>query len=218
MLYKINRYTNIRPLSEVQLRFHIKGCRAGTEESCKIIYYSFFHVAKEYCERYASTKEEQVNIADLGFLKLFRYIHYFDISSKHIAKDFDVWLKKMMLYAVVAHYRRLLKPFDFLFIERRKLKQVISRSVQWDGHIKEENIKAIIVQLPASRRLILFLLCMKAFSMQEVAHCLEISSETMDHIYSKILSTFISYTNVPVIAASDDSYRTHQLYGNVQHL
>jgi RNA polymerase sigma-70 factor (ECF subfamily) len=189
----------------VQLRFHIKRCRANIEESCKIIYYSFFHVAKEYCERYALNEEEQVDIADLGFLKLFKYIHHFDISSKHIAKDFGVWLKKMMLYAVVAHYRRQLKPFDFLFIERRKLKQVISRSVKWNVHIKEENIKSIIVQLPASRRLVLFLLCMKEFSLREVAHCLEMPAETLDHIYSKILSTFIFDTNVPVIGASEDS-------------
>src|SRR5574338_700999 len=93
-------------LTADELSKHIQGCAANNRESQKKIYNSFYGFAIAVCMRYTDIHENAVEILNDGFLKIFKDIHRFLPTYQEVAASFHAWLRKIMIYTAIDHFRK----------------------------------------------------------------------------------------------------------------
>jgi RNA polymerase sigma-70 factor (ECF subfamily) len=93
-------------LSAAELTDHVKGCALNSRKSQKAIYQSFYEYAMTICKRYTTNHEEAIEILNDGFLKIFKEIEHFRPAYTDVVASFRGWLRKIMIYTAIDHYRR----------------------------------------------------------------------------------------------------------------
>ena len=93
-------------LSADELIYHIGECALNSRESQKIIYSSFYGYAMAICDRYTNKQDDTVEILNDGFLKIFKEIHRFKPAYTDVVSSFKGWLRKIMVYTAIDHFRK----------------------------------------------------------------------------------------------------------------
>ena len=93
-------------LSAEELQIHIRGCVLNNRESQKKIYSSFYGYAMSICDRYTSHDEDAIEILNDGFLKVFVEIYRFKPAYTDTVSSFKGWLRKIMIYTAIDHFRK----------------------------------------------------------------------------------------------------------------
>ena len=58
------------------------------------------------CDRYTSKQDDSLEILNDGFLKIFREIHHYKPAYADVVSSFKGWLRKIMVYTAIDHYRK----------------------------------------------------------------------------------------------------------------
>ena len=164
-------------LSVDELNEHIKGCALNKRESQKKIYSSFYTYAMTICNRYAGSEEDAVEILNDSFLKVFKEIDHFVPAYQDINNSFKGWLRKIVIYTSIDHYRKNFK---------HKLKtdlneNVISLSSFSPGAIEKISYEEIIIaiqKLSTAYRTVINLFIIEGYSHEEISKMLDISVGT----------------------------------------
>ena len=146
-------------------------------ESQKKIYSSFYTYAMTICNRYAGSEEDAVEILNDSFLKVFKEIDHFVPAYQDINNSFKGWLRKIVIYTSIDHYRKNFK---------HKLKtdlneNVISLSSFSPGAIEKISYEEIIIaiqKLSAAYRTVINLFIIEGYSHEEISKMLDISVGT----------------------------------------
>ena len=93
-------------LSTADLSMLVERCALNDRESQKKIYNSFYGYAMAICNRYASNSDDVVEIINDGFLKIFKEIHRYKPAYSDVLSSFKGWLRKIMVYTAIDHFRR----------------------------------------------------------------------------------------------------------------
>ena len=93
-------------LTAEELNLQIRGCALNQRESQKKLYNSFYGYAMSICDRYTSREEDASEILNDGFLKIFKEIHHFKPSYADVVSSFKGWLRKIMVYTAIDHFRK----------------------------------------------------------------------------------------------------------------
>ena len=93
-------------LSADELIYHIGECALNSRESQKTIYSSFYGYAMAICDRYTNKQDDTVEILNDGFLKIFKEIHRFKPAYTDVVSSFKGWLRKIMVYTAIDHFRK----------------------------------------------------------------------------------------------------------------
>jgi len=93
-------------LSADELLAHIEGCVRNRRESQKIIYSSFYGYAMAICDRYVNNQDDALEIMNDGFLKIFLEIGKFKPAFEDVNSSFKGWLRKIMVYTAIDHFRK----------------------------------------------------------------------------------------------------------------
>jgi DNA-directed RNA polymerase specialized sigma24 family protein len=93
-------------LTADELNVQIRGCTLNQRESQKKLYNSFYGYAMSICDRYTSRDEDASEILNDGFLKIFKEIHHFKPAYSDIISSFKGWLRKIMVYTAIDHFRK----------------------------------------------------------------------------------------------------------------
>lgn len=164
-------------LSAKELNDHIYGCANNSRQSQKIIYSSFYGYAMAICDRYTNNPEDAVEILNDGFLKIFREIANFKPAYEDVTSSFKGWLRKIMIYTAIDHFRKNQKHKIV-----GELESVVYQLPTWteDAIEKishEEIIRSVQLLTPAYRA-VLNLFIIEGFSHEEIAEQLDISVGT----------------------------------------
>ncbi|MEO6612917.1 MAG: sigma-70 family RNA polymerase sigma factor [Chitinophagaceae bacterium] len=100
----MKQYTDL--LSADELTYHVEACALNKRESQKILYSSFYGYAMAICDRYVNKEEDAVEILNDGFLKIFKEIHHYRPSYTDVVSSFKGWLRKIMVYTAIDHFRK----------------------------------------------------------------------------------------------------------------
>lgn len=160
----------------IKLKALIKKCRLNQADARQQVYDYFFDFAERICCRYTDDEIDRVEIIEQGFVNVYKYIHHFNMRTNNIVRDFSGWIKKMMLYAMVGHFRNNFKHAFFLTAETDELSKV-ARSLGNGAGFSASRIRKAMDRLPLSNRLVLALVTIHEFTRLELAQCLEISPE-----------------------------------------
>ncbi|UAY52060.1 RNA polymerase sigma factor [Ferruginibacter albus] len=71
-----------------------------------MIYNSFYGYAMAICDRYTNNHDDSVEILNDGFLKIFKEIHRFKPAYSDEIGSFKGWLRKIMIYTAIDHFRK----------------------------------------------------------------------------------------------------------------
>jgi RNA polymerase sigma factor (sigma-70 family) len=88
------------------MTYHVDACALNNRKSQKVIYQSFYEYAMTICQRYTNNYEDAVEILNDGFLKIFKEIQHYKPAYTDVVGSFVGWLRKIMIYTAIDHYRR----------------------------------------------------------------------------------------------------------------
>ena len=149
----------------------IEGCRQWKRSSQEALYRQFFGYAMAICLRYASNKDEAIEILNDGFLKIFNHIQSYDTS-----RPFKSWLSKIMANTAIDHLRSR-KKISF----SEDITQAYDLGVSDDKALDKlayEEILQLVQDLPPAYKTVFNLYVMEGFQHQEIADLLGISEGT----------------------------------------
>jgi RNA polymerase sigma factor (sigma-70 family) len=172
-------------LSADELSYHIKHCALNERESQKKIYSSFYGYAMAICDRYTQNSDDALEIMNDGFLKIYKEIHHFTPAYADVVNSFKGWLRKIMVYTAIDHYRKYHKQ---RFLTDNNHNGVIELSAAYETPLDKmsyEEIIRCIQKLSPGYRAVLNLFIVEGFSHEEIAQHLGISVGTSKSNLSK---------------------------------
>lgn len=164
-------------LSADELTLYIRGCTLNERQSQKKIYNSFYGYAMSICDRYTNNQEDALEILNDGYLKIFKEIHRYQPSYSDVIASFKGWLRKIMVYTAIDHFRKQRKHEVVGELDTAIIHLPYNAADACDK-ISYEEIIRFIQQLSPAYRTVLNLFIIEGFSHEEIADQLGISIGT----------------------------------------
>ncbi|MEO5892723.1 MAG: sigma-70 family RNA polymerase sigma factor [Ferruginibacter sp.] len=171
-------------LSANELTLYISGCTLNERESQKKIYNSFYGYAMSICDRYTNNQDDAVEILNDGYLKIFKEIHRYQPSYADVIGSFKGWIRKIMVYTAIDHFRRQRKH-DMVDRLDTAVIHLPAESADACDKISYDEIIRFIQHLSPAYRTVLNLFIIEGFSHEDIAGQLGISVGTSKSNLSK---------------------------------
>lgn len=171
-------------LSAEELTFHIEACVLNKRESQKVIYSSFYGFAMAICDRYANKQEDSVEILNDGFLKIFKELHRYSPAYADVVSSFKGWLRKIMVYTAIDHFRKNQKHQMVTQLEN-VVYQMATVSEDAIAKLSYEEIIRAIQDLSPAYRTVFNLFVIEGLSHEEIGNQLGVSIGTSKSNLSK---------------------------------
>jgi RNA polymerase sigma factor (sigma-70 family) len=165
-------------LSATELMQHIEGCAFNRRESQKIIYSSFYGYAMAVCDRYSGNNDDSLEIMNDGFLKIFREINHFKPAYADILNSFKGWVRKIMIYTAIDHYRKYHKHTHHITELKDNMPQLGTYENPAISKLSCEEIIRSVQLLSPAYRTVFNLFVIEGYSHDEIAQHLGISEGT----------------------------------------
>jgi RNA polymerase sigma-70 factor, ECF subfamily len=166
------------PLTEDTIASLLEGCRQGLRSSQKGLYDNLWQYAFTICSRYTSQEAEAMEVMNDGFVKVFMNIHKFNqLESVMLIPAFKSWLKKIMIFTAIDHYRAELKHSHHHDVHE------LSERLKNNDHGPVDNLSykelmGLVQCLSPAYRMVFTLFVIEGFSHEEIADRLNISVGT----------------------------------------
>jgi RNA polymerase sigma factor (sigma-70 family) len=149
----------------------IQDCRRGKARAQEGLYRHFYAFGMSVCLRYASCREDALEVLNDSFMKVFQHIESFDT-----ARPFKSWFRRILVNTALDHYRmnqkyRLHQPVD----EDLDLPGV---EPEFNRKMSAEEILDLFAGIPEKYRIIFNLYEVEGYSHDEIAGLLDISPGT----------------------------------------
>jgi RNA polymerase sigma-70 factor (ECF subfamily) len=164
-------------LTAEELNIQIRGCALNQRESQKKLYNSFYGYAMSICDRYTSREEDASEILNDGFLKIFKEIHHFKPAYTDVVSSFKGWLRKIMVYTAIDHFRKNNKHQNISELDTAIIHLPAESETAVDK-ISYDEIIRFIQDLSPAYRTVLNLFVVEGFSHEEISKQLGISVGT----------------------------------------
>lgn len=122
------------------------------------------------CLRYTNNQQEAQDILQMGFLKVFDYIHQYKGEG-----SFEGWMRRV--FASIAIRQLSKKKMDFTSVDIADSK-VLTEDPSVVSKLSEEEIHQLIRNLPAGYRTVFNLHVIEGYSHEEIAGLLNIQAAT----------------------------------------
>ena len=175
-------YTQL--LSADELTYHVEACALNSRESQKVLYSSFYGYAMAICDRYVNNQDDALEILNDGFLKIFKEIHHYKPAYKDVISSFKGWLRKIMVYTAIDHFRKYEKHQLVASLDD-VVYHVPSVSDDAINKLSYDEIIRAVQDLSPGYRAVFNLFVIEEFSHEEIAGHLGISIGTSKSNLSK---------------------------------
>ncbi|WP_242509937.1 RNA polymerase sigma factor [Hymenobacter persicinus] len=152
----------------------LAGCRRAERESQRRLYGLYYSFAMSICLRYTRTRDEAMEAANDGFMKVFRDIGRFDPARHEVSSSFRGWLKRIMIHTAIDQYRSQHKHQYQEELSDAAYAQLDGGSTALDSLAYEE-LLALIQQLSPAYRTAFNLYVIDGFTHEEISQQLGIS-------------------------------------------
>lgn len=155
----------------------INGCVELKRESQKKFYTYFFGYAMSVCMRYAHTDDDAMEIANDGFLKIFKELSSFAARYEDVEASLKGWMKRIMINTAIDHFRKNHKYQLNVSIEDHMF-HIADHAETSMNKMSYEELYKIIQQLSPVYRTVFSLYVIDGFKHEEIARHLNISVGT----------------------------------------
>lgn len=148
----------------------IQACIREDKSAQKALYELFSAKMYFVCLRYARHEAEAQDILQDAFIKVFDKLDSFRFNG-----SFEGWVRRIMVNTALNNCRKSNYKYENIGIEDYQDKVVSSKAISW---LSEQELLAIIQQLPDGYRMVFNLYIIEGYSHKEIAEMLEISENT----------------------------------------
>ena len=129
------------------------------------------------CDRYAGTNDDALEILNDGFLKIFKEIHKYSPAYADTIASFKGWIRKIMVYTAIDHYRKIKKHIMHGNTDPVTLQIASTQENALDKLSYQELLKAV-QQLSPAYRTVFNLFVMDGLTHEEISNKLRIAEGT----------------------------------------
>lgn len=157
----------------------IEGCIEGKRKAFALLYKRYASGMLGVCMRYCRNKAEAEDVLQEGFIKVFG-----SIASFRQAGSLEGWIRRIMVNTAIDHYHKLSRSGYPVSMEDYNGMEPEDEQPQpeTDGFfadtLSEDDLMALIQQLPDGYRVVFNMYAIEGFSHQEIADTLNISVNT----------------------------------------
>ena len=154
------------------------------------------------CLRYAKSNDDAIEILNDGYLKIFREIGRFTSLHDSLTADFKGWIKQIIIYTAIDHYRKYDKHNKHSDIAETHYETADTDENQLEK-LSYKEIVDCIQQLSPAYRTVFSLFVLDGFSHEEISEQLGIAigtsksnlSKARQHLQKMLLArnNFITY-------------------------
>ena len=136
------------------------------------------------CDLYANKQEDSVEILNDGFLKIFKELHRYSPAYADVVSSFKGWLRKIMVYTAIDHFRKNQKHQMVTQLEN-VVYQMATVSEDAIEKLSYEEIIRAIQDLSPAYRTVFNLFVIEGLSHEEIGNQLGVSIGTSKSNLSK---------------------------------
>ncbi len=147
----------------------VSGCAANERRAQEALYRHFFPEMLRMCRRYTRDEDTAIEIANNGFLRVFKKIHLFEFKG-----SLEGWIRRLVYHSMADYYRKNAKYLHFLVLEDH------DNSVAANGldSFYEADILQAVRTLPTTSQEVFRLYAIEGYSHAEIAESLRMSEGT----------------------------------------
>lgn len=149
---------------------YLEACMRDERWAQELLYKDYYSSMMALCLRYASSKEDALDILHEGFIKVFRHIRKYQMGT-----SLSAWIKRIMVNTAIDFYRKQVRR------RTEDLDTAYNLSENSPGVINDLAVKDILIcmqQLTPTYRSIFNLYVLEGYSHKEIADQLNISEST----------------------------------------
>ena len=164
-------------LSSQEIENIVSGCVKLQRDSQKKFYTYFYSYSMSICLRYANTDDDAMEIANDGFLKIFKELSSFVARYEDMEASLKGWMKRIMVNTAIDHYRKNQKHQSNVSIDDNMFHLSENGETSIDKMSYEEIFK-VVQQLSPVYRTVFNLYVIEGYKHEEIAKKLKISVGT----------------------------------------
>ena len=157
----------------------LAACQRQERLAQRRLYGQFHGFAMSICLRYARDRDQALEAANDGFVKVFRDLHRFD-AGRHpgdMLGSFRGWLKRIMIHTAIDHYRANERHQHQEELNDATLNQADQGATPLDT-LSYDELLGLVQRLPPGYRAVFNLAVIDGFNHEEIAEQLRISVGT----------------------------------------
>jgi RNA polymerase sigma factor (sigma-70 family) len=164
-------------LTSEQLEIILNGCRLNERRAQKELYRNYYSYAMSIALRYSSNYDNAIEMANDGFLKIYRSLKNFVPLYDNTVASFTAWFKKLMVNACIDHIRKYNKKEMMASVDTEQVVIADERQTA-EQMLQHKEIIKCIQQLSPAYKAVFNLYVIEGFSHAEIADKLNISENT----------------------------------------
>jgi RNA polymerase sigma-70 factor (ECF subfamily) len=161
----------VKIVHRLMLQDLVNGCRKGNGNAQRKIYEHFHGKMLAICMRYASCRDEAVEVLNMGFYKVFKNIHRFDDEKGNL----EAWIRTIVVNTAIDRYRKEARTPNTIDIDNAWGEKSESHVVE---QLTAEEIMKLVQELPPAYRTVFNLYAIEGFTHREIGEQLGISEGT----------------------------------------
>jgi RNA polymerase sigma factor (sigma-70 family) len=155
----------------MQIEEIIRGCKNAEAACQKALFVAFAPKVMTVCRRYANNYAAAEDLLQEAFIKVFHHIDQYDTSRGNI----EAWIKRIAINLAISQWRKEHKQ-EWSKIDVESLQ--IASSMSADHNLHEEDLLALIDQLPPGYKVVFNLFAIEGYTHLEIANELGITEST----------------------------------------
>ena len=149
----------------------IEQCKRRLRPAQEQFYRHFYAYAMSICMPYSQSTFEAEEIANDGFMKIFKKIDTYD--PRH---PIEAWIRRIMINSAIDYFRSQRKHYHQLNIDEAKSSPQVDADII--DQLSAEEIMKHVQGLPPAYRTVFTLATIEGYKHQEIAKALNISEGT----------------------------------------
>ena len=148
----------------------IQGCIKKQNDAQRMLFETYAGKMMSLCQRYVNDQQEAQDVLQMGFLKVFDYIHQYKGEG-----NFEGWMRRVFASIAIRHLRK--KKIDFTSVDVVNNND-LAEDPSIISKISEDEIHQLIRSLPTGYRTVFNLNIIEGYSHDEIAALLNIQPAT----------------------------------------
>lgn len=148
----------------------IKGCINRDNDCQRMLFEKYAGKMMSVCLRYANDQSEAQDILQVGFVKVFDYMHQFRNQG-----SFEGWMRRVFVSVALRQFNKKKLRFDEIVEDHLDMP---SDDASVLSKISEEEIHRLIRSLPDGYRTVFNLHVIEGYSHEEIGEMLKIQAST----------------------------------------
>lgn len=167
----MRKLPEVKIVHRLMLKDLVNGCRKGNRSAQQKLYEHFHGKMLAICLRYATNREEALEVLNMSFYKVFKNIDKYKDDKGNL----EAWVRTIVVNTAIDRYRKEARRPNTINIDNAWGERSETHVVE---ELTAEEILKLVQQLPPAYRTVFNLFAIEGYNHREIGEILGISEGT----------------------------------------